>query len=223
MKIKTVFFDFDGVIVDSEKIYKMFWIKAINLEGFNINDEQVLNLRSSDKIVATKYLHDNISSTIDLDEYNKIRNLRIKMMNEYLKDHHFKLKRGVKELLDYLYANNIDCYIVSSSYKEDILRYLKEFKIDKYFKDVLSTKNISKGKPYPDVYELASSLVSTNKENILAIEDSPNGIISAYQAKLKTCMIPDLSYPDSNLIKIIDILQLDLIKLKEYLSNNNII
>lgn len=223
MKIKTVFFDFDGVIVDSEKIYKMFWIKAINLEGFNINDEQVLNLRSSDKIVATKYLHDNISSAIDLDEYNKIRNLRIKMMNEYLKDHHFKLKRGVKELLDYLYANNIDCYIVSSSYKEDILRYLKEFKIDKYFKDVLSTKNISRGKPYPDVYELASSLVSTNKENILAIEDSPNGIISACQAKLKTCMIPDLSYPDSNLIKIIDILQLDLIKLKEYLSNNNII
>lgn len=223
MKIKTVFFDFDGVIIDSEKIYKMFWIKAINLEGFNISEKQVLNLRSSDKVVATKYLHDNISSSIDLAEYNKIRNLRIKMMNEYLKNHHFELKKGVKELLDYLYSNNVDCYIVSSSYKEDILRYLKEFEISQYFKDVLSTKNISRGKPYPDVYNLASSLVNTNKENILAIEDSPNGIISASQANLKTCMIPDLSYPDADLIKIIDILQLDLIKLKEYLSNNKII
>lgn len=223
MKIKTVFFDFDGVIVDSEKIYKMFWIKAINLEGFKIDSNQVLNLRSSDKIIATKYLHDNIDPSIDLDEYNKIRNLRIKMMNEYLIDHHFKLKKGVKEILDFLYSKNMNCYIVSSSYKDDILKYLKEFNIDKYFKDVLSTKNISRGKPYPDVYNLASSLVDASKENILAIEDSPNGIISAKQAGLKTCMIPDLSYPDENLVKIIDILQLDLIDLMKYLSDNDII
>ncbi len=223
MQIKSVFFDFDGVIVDSEKIYFIFWKKAIEQRGYHILDEQILNLRSADKKVATKYLHDNIDSKIDLDEYNNIRNLRIKLMNEYLKTHTFQLKQGVVEILEYLKSNNVKCFIVSSSYKQDIEKYLEQFNLKKYFENVISTKNIENGKPFPDVYNLAISLIDCKKENILAIEDSPNGIISAKQAHLNTCMVIDLSSPDTSLLKSVDILVNNLSELKDYFQVNKII
>lgn len=122
-----------------------------------------------------------------------------------------------------MYSKKILCYIVSASYKQDIQKYLQEFNLSKYFKDIISTKSLELGKPFPLVYNYASSLVDVDKKYILAIEDSPNGIISAKQANLNTCMIPDLSVPDEELLSKIDIVQLNLIDLKEYLEINKII
>lgn len=223
MEIQAVFFDFDGVIIDSEKIYFIYWKKAFETLGYKIKDEQVLNLRSADKHFVVKYLQENLDSKIDLNEYNKIRNLRIEFMNEYLKNHKFELKNGVYEILEYLYTKKAPCYIVSASYKQDIQKYLQEFNLSKYFKEIISTKSLELGKPFPYVYNYASSLVNIDKKYILAIEDLPNGIISAKQANLNTCMIPDLSNPDKDLLSKIDILQSNLIDLKEYLEINNII
>ena len=74
------------------------------------------------------------------------------------------------------------------------------------------------GKPEPDIYIEAAKQLELSTDVCLALEDSPNGITSAYRAGCKVIMIPDLTQPDSSvdgklygvcesLDKVIDILQ----------------
>ena len=60
---------------------------------------------------------------------------------------------------------------------------------------------IKRGKPDPDIYLEASKQLQLSPDECIALEDSPNGIKSAYSAGCHVIMIPDLSLPDSSLEK----------------------
>ena len=55
---------------------------------------------------------------------------------------------------------------------------------------------VENGKPMPDVYLFACAELGEAPENCVAVEDSPNGVLSAWRAGCKVAMIPDLSEPD---------------------------
>ena len=57
---------------------------------------------------------------------------------------------------------------------------------------------VKKGKPEPDIYLKAASELGLKPEECIAVEDSPNGIISAYRAGCRAVMIPDMDEPDDS-------------------------
>ena len=59
----------------------------------------------------------------------------------------------------------------------------------------MSVKEVKRGKPFPDVYLFACSRLGLDPGECLAIEDSPNGVRSAYDAGVKVVMVPDLTGP----------------------------
>ena len=124
--------------------------------------------------------------------YKEVRERRKSLMSSYLLSHPTPLKDGALSFLKYLKNNAIPAYIVSSSPKETVQEEIKRLEIDSYIQDVLSAKDVQRGKPYPDVYSKALRLSGLKKEDILVFEDSPNGIESAYQAGLKVVMVDDL-------------------------------
>ena len=63
---------------------------------------------------------------------------------------------------------------------------------------------VKKGKPDPDIYIYACSQIEEKPEDCLALEDSPNGVSSAHGAGVDVIMVPDLSEPDEELSKIIE-------------------
>jgi beta-phosphoglucomutase-like phosphatase (HAD superfamily) len=76
---------------------------------------------------------------------------------------------------------------------------------------------VEKGKPAPDIYLYACSELGRKPEECVAIEDSPNGVKSAYAAGCKVVMVPDQTEPDEELMKLIDIKINRLDELKAYL------
>ncbi len=58
---------------------------------------------------------------------------------------------------------------------------------------------MAEGKPSPDIYRYACEQLALAPENCLAVEDSPNGVLSAYRAGCRVVMVPDQTQPDENL------------------------
>ena len=85
-----------------------------------------------------------------------------------------------------------------------------------YLDHIVSARQVAHGKPAPDVYLYACSQLHVQPQECYAVEDSPNGIHSAYSAGCKVFMVPDLTQPDAELEKFIYKKVESLVALKEY-------
>ena len=198
--IRAVFMDFDGVVVDSERIYQRFWKEAFEAYGYKTTPSILLSLRSCEAKSGEKIMRTIYSSAFP---YSEIRKLRSSLMDEYVKSHPYQLKKGVLDFLAFLKERGIAAFIVSSSYKEKIEKEIKRLGISSFFSDALSAKDVKNGKPYPDVYLKAIELSGFAKEEIIVIEDSPNGICSAFGAGLKVIMADDIDKASKETSKMI--------------------
>ena len=82
-------------------------------------------------------------------------------------------------------------------------RQLKETGIYEYFDEIVSAAGVERGKPAPDVYLAACRLLGEKPEDCVAVEDSPNGVRSAYDAGLRVIMVPDQTEPDEELKRLL--------------------
>ena len=93
---------------------------------------------------------------------------------------------------------------------------LKRVGLYDYLDHIVSARQVAHGKPAPDVYLYACSQLHVQPQECYAVEDSPNGIHSAYSAGCKVFMVPDLTQPDAELEKFIYKKVESLVALKEY-------
>lgn len=195
--VKYLFFDFDGVILDSEGQYQKYWILGCKENGYDLSIEQELTLRSQDHQLTNEYFKKIFGEDCS---YENIHKSRTRMMDEYLLTHHLYLKDGVKETLEYIKKNtDLKLIIVSSSPIPYIQKHAGFNGILPYFDKIISARNVKRGKPFPDVYLKALEEAGIDKEEVIVFEDSPNGIRSAYNAGLKAVFIQDLSPADEEI------------------------
>lgn len=198
MCIKVLFFDLDGLLIDTEKIYLHCWMKAANELGYPITREDVLKLRSCDSEIARKIVEDKVR---DVVAYERLRTRRREVMAEYIKTYPIVLKTGVKEFFSSTKLDKYLKYIVTSAIPDDKLSILKESGVLDKIDKVISTKDVSRGKPFPDIYLYAVKEAGVDPGECIAFEDSPNGALSAYRAGVRVIMVPDLTQPNEELLK----------------------
>ena len=186
--IKTVFFDMDGTLIDTEKYFRKFWPKAAAAFGYAMSDEQALTMRSLGRPFAPAQLKAWFGPETD---YQAIRAKRTEMMEAQLQIDGLQRKPGAVEILRELKRRNIPAVVVTASPVERTERYLKEVGILDSFERIISATQVAEGKPSPEVYLLAIKEVGLKPEECLAVEDSPNGVLSAYRAGCKVVMVPD--------------------------------
>ena len=211
---KAIIFDFDGVLVDSEKVYQKALYEAFKKYEFDVDKSTLLNFRSLDRDLATKLSNEITNNTIP---YSSIRETRNAIMKEIYLSNPLSLKPGVVETLEYLFKKGYPLYIVSSSNKTEIEKKMKSLGIFHFFNQIYSAKQISRGKPYPDIYNFFIKESKINKEDILVFEDSPNGVNSAIGAGLKVGFIKDLSEIDDKLSKNVDVCLESILDIKNFL------
>ena len=203
MIYKAIFIDVDGVLVDSEKIFNECWRRAANQSGYVMTFEQALLLRSLDSQLAKELF---VSWYASEDVYPVIRSARKEIMAEYVASKPPVAKKGVQELLKSLSGLPVKVVIVTSSPVNRITNYLSSANIDvSLFDDVITTEKVTRGKPFPDVYEYACRTLGFKANECIAVEDSPNGVKSAHQAGCYTVMIPDLSPYTEDLKQYVDV------------------
>lgn len=187
--IKAVIFDLDGTLIDTEKHFRVNWPKAFEHFGYKMTDEQYLSIRSLGKPFVQETLK-KYSGDSDFN-YEKVVEYRSMLMEESLEKYGLEVKAGAEELLSYLGEKGIICAIATASPVDRSERYLKKAGILHYFDRIISARNMKEGKPSPDVYQFAVKELGLKPEECFAVEDSPNGVISAYKAGLKVIMVPD--------------------------------
>ncbi|MBR5636009.1 MAG: HAD family phosphatase [Pseudobutyrivibrio sp.] len=199
-EIKAVLFDLDGTLTDTEKIYQEQWPKAMAHFGYEMTPEKPLILRSLGSAFATEQFREWYGDDFD---YIKVRNYRRQLVEDVVAETGIPLKPGAKEILQWLRVNNIFIALVTANVKERAERYLKKIGLFEYFNAVVCADMVKVGKPAPDIYAHACKELNLPPEQTFAVEDSPNGCLSAYRAGCNVIMIPDLTEPDEGLRKIL--------------------
>lgn len=196
--IRAVIFDLDGTLIDTEKHYRIFWPKALAAFGYHMTDEQALRLRSLGRPFAPALLKEWFGEELD---YYAVRQKRKDMMEEYLDREGVQRKCGALELVRKLKELGIVTAIATASDLERTEKYLRLTGLEGYFDRLISATQVKEGKPAPDIYTYACEQLGLVPAECLAVEDSPNGVLSAYRAGCRTVMVPDQTEPDEELKK----------------------
>ena len=202
MKHKVIFLDVDGVLVDSERVFNSCWRKAAESEGYSMTYEQALQLRSLDSGLAKTLFAKWYGNE---EAYATIRAARKLIMSDVVSKEPLRAKQGVLEFLDNVKNLPVKIAIVTSSPIGRITTYLESVGIDiSLFDSIITTEQVKRGKPFPDVYLYACKATGFNPEECIAVEDSPNGVKSAHDAGCYTVMVPDLTPCDETIESFVD-------------------
>lgn len=199
--IKAVIFDLDGTLIDTEKYFRVAWPLAFEHFGYRMEDEQYLFIRS----LGRPFIYDclkNFSGDENFD-YDSVQKFRSGLMEKMIQENGLQAKKGAVELLEFLKSKNVVRAIATASPVERAERYLKMTGLDGFFDKIISARDMKEGKPSPDVYLYAVKELGLKACECVAVEDSPNGALSAVRAGLKVVFVPDQSECDEETKKIV--------------------
>lgn len=193
---QAVLFDLDGTLIDTEKYYRICWPRALAHFGYDMTDEMALSMRSLGRPFAPARLKEWYGEDFD---YPKVREYRKHLMEEMIAAEGIAIKPGAVALLTQLKEQEIIRAVTTATDHERTERYLKKVGLEGYFDRIISATDVKEGKPSPDIYAYACRELGFSPQECLAVEDSPNGVRSAYSAGCRVVMVPDQTGPDEEL------------------------
>ena len=182
MSLKTVLFDMDGVIVDTEPLHRKAYFKTFNQLGIDVSEELYTSFTgaSTKKVCDTLIDRFNLSETFE--EIAKIKRAHFK--DYFYNDEEFDLIPGVRALIQHYYENGITLILASSATMTTINMVFEKFELEKYFSGKISGADLKESKPHPEIFIKAAEMANEPIENCMVIEDSTNGILAANRANI---------------------------------------
>jgi len=191
--IKAIFWDNDGVLVDTEILYYRACKETFASIGIDLSEDLYIEYFLK-KGSGTWHLAEQ--KGLNNDAIVKLRQERNKIYSDLLRNHS-KVMEGVQQTLDKLHGK-FTMGVVTSSRKDHFDIIHQNSGLLKYFDFVLTSEDYTKTKPSPDPYLKAVAKTGLKKEECIVIEDSERGLRAALSACLKCYVIPTSLTKDSN-------------------------
>lgn len=210
---KAVIFDMDGVIFDSEQLVLDCWDVLAQRHQLADIHEVMMECIGTNKVKTREIVMNHYGENFPYDEYSKESS---QIFRNKMKEEGLPLKRGVREILTYLRDNKIPIGLASSTRIAVVTEELKMAELYDFFDVVVGGDQLKRSKPEPDIYLMACEQMGINPGDAYAIEDSYNGIRSAYRAGMKPIMIPDLLPATEEMCEISTVVLDDLLQAISY-------
>ena len=191
--IEAVVFDLDGVIVDSEHVWDEVRQRLAEERGGRWHDQASRDMMGMSSPEWSAYMHDVVGLAEPPEEINAevVRRLEAVYREE------LPLLDGAMEAVEAL-AARWPLGLASSSNRELIDLVLRVSGLERWFAATVSSEEVPRGKPAPDVYLEAARRLNVPPERCAAVEDSENGIRSAKAAGMRVVAIPNPQYPPAD-------------------------
>ena len=180
--VKTVIFDMDGVIVDTEPVHHYAYVHHFKQLNIDVSPEMYASFTGN----STKNIYERLKTIFNLEQ--DVATL-VEAKRSFF-DEAFDIKEdlylldGVKELIQDLFNNGMQLVLASSSANVTINKIFNRFNLNQYFTHKVSGEDFPKSKPHPAIFLKAAQLSQTSVENCIVIEDSTNGIKAANAANI---------------------------------------
>lgn len=200
-KIKGVIWDLDGTITDTERVYRALWLELMKDWNLPVKKEFTEAICGTSEESAMEVINKFYP---ELKNPVAFRTECMDRMVVYLETREIPLKKGARELIQYLDSENIVQAIGSGNVHPTINHNLTKTNLRQYFNVIVADGDVKRGKPAPDVFAKCCELMKLNPRDVLVIEDSNSGIKAGHDAGCLTMMIPDVAAPTKEIKKIVD-------------------
>lgn len=195
MKYTAIVFDMDGVLLDTEKVYRSCWIKNGKTIGIpEAEMAEICNrLAGGTKKTNAHVMKERMGEEFD---YITFRSRTMELFEQHLDEYGIDIKDGVVETLGTLEKRGIKLAVATSTDRNRAENKLVRTGLMNFFDEIVYGDDIENGKPFPDIYLKACEKLGVSPNEAVAVEDSINGIISASDAGLFPVMVVDLIEPN---------------------------
>ena len=188
--IEAVVFDLDGVLLDSEEIWDRAREELARERGGRWHDRAQRDMMGMSSTEWSRYMADVIGLPEPPEEINREV---VQRLTELYREE-LPAIPGAREAVERL-AARWPLGLASSSNRELIDLVLELLGVEHLFTATVSSEEVARGKPAPDVYLEAARRLGVDPTTAAAVEDSHNGILSAKAARMRVIAIPNAHFP----------------------------
>ncbi len=187
--IKLVIFDMDGLMFDTERVNYRSFLEVTQEAGYQTTFEQYVKCLGCNARDVQDYYIEYFGDGIDAQKLYETIGDRAKKI---IQEEGIPVKTGLLELLGQIKEKKIPMAVASGSDPEVIKENIERAGIADNFDMLLSSKNVKRGKPYPDVFLEISRHFQVQPEDTLVLEDSANGVQAALAGNFTVVNVPDM-------------------------------
>jgi HAD superfamily hydrolase (TIGR01509 family) len=188
--IEAVVFDLDGVLLDSEQLWDEAREQLARERGGRWHEQAQRDMMGMSSLEWSRYMHETIGLPEPPEEISREV---VERLTALYRDR-LPAIPGAKQAVERL-AADYKLGLASSSNRELIDLALELLGVAHLFAATVSSEEVARGKPAPDVYLEAARRLGTEPTRAAAVEDSQNGILAAKAAGMRVIAIPNRHFP----------------------------
>ena len=217
MKITSVIFDNDGLLVDSERVTFEIWQEIFLRHGYELTLDDYLQVIGLSEKSTADHIRERFP---DLDPYKDVFHEWDSRYEKLAPEGGVPLKKGAGELLDYCDLHGYKKAVASSNSLYWIQTLLGVHGVFGRMDAVSHSALVERGKPAPDLFLKAAELLGSDPSECVVLEDSSNGIRAAHAAGMIPVCIPDLRHPSAEITEMCAAVLPDLGAVADWLEEN---
>lgn len=187
-----VVFDMDGILIDSEPLFRAVAQQAVSDLGYSLSDETYVAWMGLPPRAVEAAMMTSMGEDFPFDEFRARFSER---WTTHTDTHGVPAQPGMADLLAALKVREVPYCVATSTQRSQAERSLELAGLARFIDILIGGDEVEQGKPEPEIFQRAAEKIGVAAASCVALEDSAVGVRSASSAHMLTIMVPDLHRP----------------------------